>query len=466
MSAIRPSTLGNNPINKDTSSSYLLRQSISWDSLSSDEKEASLTKKITRTISLDSYSSSDDFFKKGSKVLHPSVSTGSIDFSDQSGAEISSPLLKSSSFSSNELVLSPQNNLKDLGVRGKLHSKSEESSSEEDTSSKTSNNDMDRFNRLIGKSTSSDLDCFFGDVKKTVEKAIKSVTTLHDSPGRQEKSNSINQTLRNLFTRIGKGHGFDTPQFHKEAHKKLTKSDWLSNTTTSLIKASQKCQFVQPSTFPLQIINIEHITKGASNKSNDKSVGFHWCPPESPLRKTLEHVQLNPKTGVFCGYFKLEKEQQPKFSTFFPDEIHSEDELITIIQNSQEITRSGNRSLRKTVGPKAFMLELYLKENGLIIQSAFPIFFFKRVTKDSDPFAICDNLFIDDPKKLIEDAAKFVGKNVFIEENKNPVHFTLDHENGKEIIIDVASLFESDTHIPHGIYLQFPIDYFPDIEKD
>ncbi len=136
------------------------------------------------------------------------------------------------------------------------------------------------------------------------------------------------------------------------------------------------------------MLNLDHITTPTREGSHAR--GFHFCPKGSLFEKCIDGPStINPMTGVWCAHWEHKKVK--KQSTFFPQTIDSIEHLVDIFAMSEEVLREGNRSLRKVLafqypGQKElqaeFFIEVYSRNEGTVIWSAFPLFHYMTYHPD------------------------------------------------------------------------------------
>jgi len=446
-----------------------------------------LKKTVSRTFSsssIESYDSSGPF-KQPEIKIQKSLSQENIGWTSDDSIEDKS-LKKTFSSSSNEWgdLFSP------LLTTGNVHSKnvravSSESSQEDVAFALSDEEGNKKASRSVSPTQTSPMfgspigsfvhflnhqaefdSSLFGKDKKKVDSATQHLRELPDSPTSKIKGKKVVKALKGFWGSVVKSKVSPKEcKFHQTAHATLQDSPWAKEVAKDLRSEFKKCKNLPSPTvsredIPGFIINIDHIIQGGSNTK--KAVGFHFCPEDHPMHKNLLNVQVNPENGVFCSYFKFDKDKEFKFSSFFPKEIKTEDEIIELILNSEEIASEGNRSLRKVQGSKPFLIEVYFKEQKLIVNSAFPIFY-SAAFEEGKTYQLTEKYSVDSAT-LLKETIKFVQKNSFKEENLNPIRFTLEEQ--KEVIVDVAPIFEKQTGIKNGIYFRFPVEFFPSFAQN
>ncbi len=184
--------------------------------------------------------------------------------------------------------------------------------------------------------------------------------------------------------------------------------------------------------YPLiRLVNFEHILGPVQKKT--KNIGFHFCPENHPLRSKIDGIVTNPYTGVWCGTY------ESKFSTFFPNEIKDEQQLLTVLAEGKTIAQNKNRALIQVrTEQHKFLVEEYKHKQGFIIHTVFPIFYYAQYENDAT-YTITDSLKLDS-KQVLERAKSL--KDSF------------QYDTGDHLIIDIASALDSP--IKRGILISIP----------
>ncbi len=292
------------------------------------------------------------------------------------------------------------------------------------------------------------------DNKTLLEVGLKKVEELSDTPVKKEKAKRTHELIelalpfpQDVFSK----------EYHENAHKRIRDSSWLPSAARSLSKSFDSCQFKPDGlSAPKRIMNVEHITTGEIREHQTPegdvdgyhTVGCHFVPVGNPLREKLHSIVINPQTGVFCAKFPSGNGKD-KFSSFFPDNIQSEQELLSKLLHATEIARCQNRTLSLVDnGNSSFLVMKYLQAGGFIEHSAFPIFYSGEYQEDAE-FQILDNLTLSAAdalfyaQKLGEEAVQFKINNCFPGETI--------------LIVDIAPAIGDRTGgIAQGILIFFP----------
>lgn len=256
---------------------------------------------------------------------------------------------------------------------------------------------------------------------------LETVKTAVDTPTRKLRSLKL-QAATDLFSRKLSQASQDTAQYHREAYENFLS---LSKQIHHLKAIPCEHPHQGLTAFP-QVINMVHIVEGEPQGNPEK--GLHTCMHNAVQ---VQVTARQPATGVFAGTFGPNK-----FSTFFPDTFHTEDQLVQLLQTAEKVAQKDNTFLyRTTMGGVPFYIEKLFQEKGCVVQSAYPIFYFARI-EDPDPFVITDTcqLVMWD----ILDCLPFDAK-------------LIKYELGEDVIVDIAPLFVDRTGIPQGIYIQIPL---------
>jgi hypothetical protein len=293
----------------------------------------------------------------------------------------------------------------------------------------------------------------FDLMRKETEVMTAALKHIADLP-QKEKDESAKNALKSLFKKMAGGTQtppMNSPSTHRKLSDSLLNSSWTAGIVNDLRRSISSESSNSEQLLSL-IANMKHIVEG------DGAGGCHFCPPDSEKSKELENIKINPSNGVFCATFKTDKKL--KFSSFYPSTINSQKELLEIVTQSIEVARQGDRSLRDT--GKGFFIEAYLKKEGLIFHSAFPIFFYAKYSEDSQ-YTITDGFKLASAAvlKIAEDLVKQVKGS-----DKEPaIRYFLD--GGNSVIVDIAPALAIELEIAHGIYFLFPSSCFQgDIQGD
>ena len=198
-----------------------------------------------------------------------------------------------------------------------------------------------------------------------------------DSPRARLRACKVNETLEVAAAQFTVKP--PTPAFHRKAFEALNGCAWGLDLIARLKKFPVRYPTGQePSQlFPL-VINMDHIVRGEVNERGT-TLGLHFSPPNSATRALLRDICRNPQTGVFCATVQLNGGTS-KFSTFFPDAVQTEEELIELIGSADLLLTGKDDSTRllmltKGVEP-AFCFEVTLTREGQrqLITAAYPVF--------------------------------------------------------------------------------------------
>lgn len=269
---------------------------------------------------------------------------------------------------------------------------------------------------------------------EVVKEWITEVKKLPDSPTRRLQGKGVRKIQEVAAKKISTASP-NTATFHRAAYDSLN-----SPLVRSAVKLSQKPpEFPEegPSPF-ITIINIEHIVEGEISKK--KPVGFHFCPRSHPKRGLLSDVQINPATGVFCGSYSIGR--HVKFSSFFPDFIKDEDDLVKVIQASTFLIEKGNRKLYLAQEAPPFYIEWLVQEDGAVIQSAYPIFFVDYYAEKKN-FQITGTVSLSS-----ENIIDLLSSPEIIKDN-------IVYEDGTKRVVDIAPLTQDLTGVKQGVYIIF-----------
>lgn len=203
---------------------------------------------------------------------------------------------------------------------------------------------------------------------------------------------------------------------------------------------------------PLAFYDFEHILQPSDDG------GFHFCPDINSSPVQLVNIKTNPKTTVFCAEF--DNQGSSKFSTFFPSEIKTAEQLFECLNSAREISRMDNRALCEVYfQQKKFHVVRYMREQGLIVKSVFPVFVYEQFGSNLT-YQITNNYSLSSTE--IFQRAKAVISQVM----RDKIFFIWDDKDtaNERIIVDVAS--NNITEEPKcGIYIDFSITDFDEDTK-
>lgn len=270
--------------------------------------------------------------------------------------------------------------------------------------------------------------------RELFDAGLEALAKTRDTPKHKKRSHVATRLastgMRALFTE-GTAQDPNSPHFHRAAAEGLNESPWLGQLLQEASRAHHTAQHRVEQKMQ-RIINIDHLTEF------DKR-GFHFCPVDHEDRPNITHCSANPRTGVWCGFL------QNKFSTFFPNWVHSEEELVRVINDSEFVCCTDNRELRLVRHPNEecnFYLEAYVR-NGVKYQSIFPLFCYEE-WQANRYYTITDTRTITSEQALA--AAQQLGKQA--------IRFRSEHF----ITVDISAALDTKATIKQGIYFTFPAD--------
>lgn len=276
------------------------------------------------------------------------------------------------------------------------------------------------------------------DEKMALSGYLKEIENSPDSPTYQVKGNRIERSMTAFASAMSPHHPPGTSQFHHDAYPKMVGSSWANRALLRL--SAIPCRYptelgklITRSVVP--IINLPHIVTGDSHSNTTK--GVHFCPAGSPLKSTLTGIFLNPDNGVFCA-----KLPDGKFSTFFPESLSTEEDLIQLIKTSESLSlQSENRTLKraKLGNGKTIYIET-LNRGNLFTHSAYPIFFYG---------------LLDETVDFLFQRFGIQGENIKKILNSEKLEELVIYEDNERFVIDVAPFFDELKEIlPKGIYME------------
>lgn len=272
--------------------------------------------------------------------------------------------------------------------------------------------------------------------REIFDAGLEALAKTRDTPIHKKRSNVATRIastgVRALFTE-GAAQDPNSPHFHRAAAEGLNESPWLGQLLQEASRAHHTAQHRVPVKLQ-KIINIDHLTEF------DKR-GFHFCPEGHKDRQNIKTFSMNPRSGVWCGFL------QGKFSTFFPDWVHCEEELVRVINHSEFICNSDNRELRLVRHPNEeqnFYLEAYVR-NGIKYQSIFPLLCYEK-WQINQTYTISKGLTITSEQAF--SAAQKVGNKA--------IRFSSDNF----VTLDISGGLDTKDIIKQGIYFTFPDDAF------
>lgn len=300
-------------------------------------------------------------------------------------------------------------------------------------------------------------DSLISKEKQIVLGAIEKLQSLTEPSIKKEK---VKDVFKKFLKKLSDGAStpdMRSPTMQRRVHTNLVDSPWapklVNECRIELSKSLSGERTLSENNLLLPVVNLKHIVDGEDK--NNKIVGCHFCPKGSPLRKSLVNVLLNPANGIFCGEIVKAEGREPKFSSFYPDSIKTQAELLDLIHTAKAVMTEKNRSLRQT--DKGFMIEVYLKENGLVIHSAFPIFFYGEYKKGG-MYTLTENIFFKS-EEVFEMAESLIRSQVKTD-NENPIRY----DNTINMVVDIAPALEKKTGIKSGVFISFPSSAFTKLD--
>lgn len=270
--------------------------------------------------------------------------------------------------------------------------------------------------------------------RELFNEGLDALAETRDTPNSKKRSTLANRIastgIRTLFTE-GTMQDPNSPHFHRAAAEGLDSSPWVGQLLEEASRAHHTAQHRVEQKMQ-RIINIDHLIEF------DKR-GFHFCPENHADRQNIKMFNINPTTGVWCGFL------QGKFSTFFPNWVHSQEELVRVINESEFIYCTDNRELRLVRHPNEeynFYLEAYVR-NGVKYQSIFPLFCYEE-WQPNRYYKITDSRTITSEQALV--AALQLGNKA--------IRFSSEHF----ITVDISAALDTKDTIKQGIYFTFPND--------
>lgn len=265
-----------------------------------------------------------------------------------------------------------------------------------------------------------------------LEKGMQAVEELADTPKRKKRSAVAHRVVESAMRKLFDGDVPDpsAPAYHTEAIERLEESSgWVVDVLARSSRIHRQAEHPVDEEFPV-VINLNHLTAPANN-----GAGFHFCPPTHHLRGEIAHVRHNVKTGVWSGFYN------GKFSSFFPDCIKSEEQLVQVILNSHFQAQAESRQLRFVAveGSPGFFIETYVHQE-IKRTSAFPIFCAEHWCEDS-VYEILPEYRISSQQVLADLRDPRCNKC---------------YESQQHVIFDIAQVLPTAHLIPSGIYFIVP----------
>jgi|GEM_PF-6864368 len=253
--------------------------------------------------------------------------------------------------------------------------------------------------------------------------------------------------------------GLDTLEFHSNLSHKLLNSTWASTLLKELHNIYTNSEYQDQKFFMSSVINLNHIYNPQFTEEN-KSTGFHFCPPHHEMYPKLKSIVKNPITQVFSASWRHEKadpNEENKFSTFFPHSINTEKQLLELLRRAEPIADTQNRKLFLDPQTNITIEAMIRKDFGIeIIYSAFPVFFFEKYNKETS-YQITENV-IKNPSEILT-TALYIMETEITSDRKHKIRFITEQDY---IILDLASLLN--VGVEKGIYFSFLKEIFETIE--
>lgn len=317
-----------------------------------------------------------------------------------------------------------------------------------------------KFQNVIHKNSFTD--SLLKNEKEISKEALIALQNLNDSPKSKKKAVKISVIALQLLEKMGIKNIPSTEEEHQKATKKLkTEDEWVMPIYAKLMSMYSRCKFVVNDTLNADyVIDIDHISSQIvdSEMNKVKNTGFHFCPENHSFRKCLIDKREHPG-GVFSAWWTLQEKSEPKFSSFWPDSIKNTNMLIEMIQNSAEISKSGNRTLRSSRDGKIHF-EMY-SEGALLVKTAFPVFCLETYQANKT-YQIYDKFSLS-AKEVLRESQRVVAEyfeQPVIDANNRPVKYVLGDEGNRTLVIDLAPLYEKQTKIKHGMLFSIPENHF------
>jgi hypothetical protein len=296
--------------------------------------------------------------------------------------------------------------------------------------------------------------------KSIIREGLEKVKNLPDTPNSKKRATQCGNLIETALGPVDE-NVFQV-EYHDRVHKKLKNSPWLPSFANTVSTSYHACEYKPEGVqVPKTIVNIEH-TFGGERRDHEGSggqiegfhiVGRHYVAVNDPLRSELREVVVNPHTGVFCAKFP-KGNGDDKFSSFFPDSIQSQQDLLHKLFCSSLVARKNNSTLNCIfMNGFYFLVKQYLQAGGFIVQSAFPIFFDGRYEENAQ-FTITQNLTLSAADAL------FCAQSL-VNKSNEAIEFIIEGECGNEdlFVIDIAPAITNLTGgISQGIYIFFPVD--------
>jgi len=276
--------------------------------------------------------------------------------------------------------------------------------------------------------------------KRVVRAAMEGAKGAPDTPNRRKQARLASSIVEAGLARVTDEAPYDpeSPRYHKSVVRSLHSSGWAVGVIGDAAKIARGA--ANPVRQVGHFVNLGHI---ATLNSHDKKIsGCHWLAPDDELRNRIECRAFNPETGVHVGFIRPEElTEKPKFSSFFPDTIRSEAELIRFIQQADTVYECENVQIRRS---GALHFTCYIRTNELEIRSAFPHFVHEqwepnRTYKITPDCRITSQDVLEAYKRL---------KN----QKPSPVQMILDDV----VVLDIAQGLPTKDKIPMGVYFIVP----------
>ncbi len=274
--------------------------------------------------------------------------------------------------------------------------------------------------------------------KKTVRQAISAAREAPDTPNGKKQARLACQIAdAGLSVITGEApQNPDSPRYHKTVVRNLR--GWPVGVIGDAAQIANGALHTERRRRIGPFLNLGHTA--AINVHDEKVSGCHWLHPQDESRRRLTVTCSNPETAVYCGFISSDK--GPKFSTFFPDSIRSEHELLRFIGEAAILHTCENMQIREKDGVH-FMC--YIRTNELEIRSAFPFFIFQN-WEPNRTYEIARGCTLSSDDVIT--AYKAIKNNI-----PSPVLMNIDGY----VIIDIAQGIPTKNQIDKGIVFVIPI---------
>jgi hypothetical protein len=342
--------------------------------------------------------------------------------------------------------------------------------------------------------------------REALQEGIDSIATVTDTPIKKKRSEVASRTY-GAFLRMATPPSelsfeelVESPSFHRRASPVLLNSPWLGRMLSQVEEIYRQCEHRIPEFpgLPDIIIDLTHVSSPQQGKR--KKMGHHFCPPLSEEYRSLQKIVVNETTRVFAAKYE-DGCGGLKSSSYFPEWIETEEQLLAALLSGREVGRQNNRTLIFVEGKGIpFVCEAFDRERAdrRIINSVFPIFSFTDLSCDYSGDLFEASLVGEDKKmkicaeeaSLIDRAKEMLRYTIsssidltglpadpswheewlarrpcVIDDSKCPVRYFLPASSGapERLVFDFAVVFEIVTNIPKGIFVAIPLDALKDV---